>query len=245
MKPPPLHHALSALTFGRANDIQKSCFFKQIKPKSVTNLTFKFKITQLKDMPLWHHIFKLTQIRFGRHASLSARLCPRSRHYNRLFPAYDAQSLGSVQSGLRLPASLSPLIKHLGHSLNFFPISPNIRFLDRNLQTYCLISNINTGRQFQLSISASITVDVGSIISMRRLCVLISNCSRDFLLTCGDLRTANLLIRVGKGNRTRHLGASFLHGLHNRPRALINQFHIKSTKSNPNFFACHCPSPKE
>jgi len=34
---------------------------------------------------------------------------------------------------------------------------------------------------------------------MRRLWVRISNCSRDFLLTCGDLRTQNFSILVGNG----------------------------------------------
>src|SRR5688572_10654223 len=47
--------------------------------------------------------------------------------------------------------------------------------------------------------SASTVCGVGSRISSRRLCVRISNCSRDFLSTCGDRRTVNLLMMVGSG----------------------------------------------
>src|ERR671910_2180363 len=35
--------------------------------------------------------------------------------------------------------------------------------------------------------------------SISRLCVLISNCSRDFLSTCGERSTVHLLIDVGSG----------------------------------------------
>src|SRR5262249_5445343 len=48
-------------------------------------------------------------------------------------------------------------------------------------------------------ISASSVCCVGSRMSSRRLCVRISNCSRDFLSTCGDRSTVNLLILVGSG----------------------------------------------
>ena len=37
----------------------------------------------------------------------------------------------------------------------------------------------------------------GSITSTNRECVLISNCSRESLFTCGDLRTVNFLILRG------------------------------------------------
>src|SRR4029078_7087707 len=40
---------------------------------------------------------------------------------------------------------------------------------------------------------------VGSRMSRRRLWVRISNCSRDFLSTCGERSTVNLLILVGSG----------------------------------------------
>src|SRR5215813_1224431 len=48
-------------------------------------------------------------------------------------------------------------------------------------------------------ISASTVCGVGSRMSSSRLCVRISNCSRDFLSTCGDRRTVNLLMIVGSG----------------------------------------------
>src|SRR5205814_9757979 len=48
-------------------------------------------------------------------------------------------------------------------------------------------------------ISASTVCGVGSRMSIRRLCVLISNCSRDFLSTCGERRTVHLFFTVGNG----------------------------------------------
>src|SRR5690606_10447563 len=47
--------------------------------------------------------------------------------------------------------------------------------------------------------SASTVCGVGSTMSSRRLCVRISNCSRDFLSMCGDRLTVNRSIRVGRG----------------------------------------------
>src|SRR5512143_3582520 len=47
--------------------------------------------------------------------------------------------------------------------------------------------------------SASTVCGVGSRISISRLCVRISNCSRDFLSTWGDLSTVQRLILVGSG----------------------------------------------
>jgi hypothetical protein len=48
-------------------------------------------------------------------------------------------------------------------------------------------------------INASTVCGVGSKMSISRLCVLISNCSRDFLSTCGERSTVHLLIDVGSG----------------------------------------------
>src|SRR5215210_2019416 len=48
-------------------------------------------------------------------------------------------------------------------------------------------------------ISASTVCGVGSTMSSTRLCVRISNCSRDFLSTCGDRFTVNRSIWVGSG----------------------------------------------
>src|SRR5262249_45332952 len=48
-------------------------------------------------------------------------------------------------------------------------------------------------------ISASTVCGVGSRMSSSRLWVRISNCSRDFLSTCGERRTVNLLMIVGRG----------------------------------------------
>src|SRR5439155_7013852 len=48
-------------------------------------------------------------------------------------------------------------------------------------------------------ISASTVCGVGSRMSSKRLCVRISNCSRDFLSTCGDRNTVYLFFIVGNG----------------------------------------------
>src|SRR2546429_548464 len=48
-------------------------------------------------------------------------------------------------------------------------------------------------------ISASTVSGVGSRMSISRLCVRISNCSRDFLSTCGERSTVQRLIDVGRG----------------------------------------------
>src|SRR3990170_3387780 len=48
-------------------------------------------------------------------------------------------------------------------------------------------------------ISALTVFAVGSMMSMSRLWVLISNCSRESLSTCGPRMTVKRSIRVGKG----------------------------------------------
>src|SRR5271163_823262 len=48
-------------------------------------------------------------------------------------------------------------------------------------------------------IRASTVCGVGSKMSSRRLCVRISNCSRDFLSTCGERSTQYLFFIVGRG----------------------------------------------
>src|SRR5262249_27003237 len=63
---------------------------------------------------------------------------------------------------------------------------------------YSLIST-STPAASSSFISASTVCGVGSRMSMSRLCVRISNCSRDFLSMCGPRSTVNLLIDVGSG----------------------------------------------
>src|SRR5215207_3932251 len=48
-------------------------------------------------------------------------------------------------------------------------------------------------------ISASTVCGVGSRMSISRLWVRISNCSRDFLSTCGERKTVHLFFDVGSG----------------------------------------------
>ncbi|MBS4167105.1 Uncharacterized protein NEOC65_002211 [Neochlamydia sp. AcF65] len=46
---------------------------------------------------------------------------------------------------------------------------------------------------------ASIVLPVGLRMSIRRLCVRISNCSRDLRSMLGERKTVNFTIRVGRG----------------------------------------------
>ena len=59
-------------------------------------------------------------------------------------------------------------------------------------------------------ISASTVCCVGSRMSSSRLCVRISNCSRDFLSTCGERSTRVLVLHRRQRNRARDLRAGAL-----------------------------------
>src|SRR4029077_12329602 len=63
---------------------------------------------------------------------------------------------------------------------------------------YSLISTSTPAARSSF-ISASTVCGVGSTMSSTRLWVQISNCSRDFLSTCGDRSTVNFSILVGSG----------------------------------------------
>src|SRR5581483_39566 len=99
---------------------------------------------------------------------------------------------------------LSPFRENLGHS-HFISNQPVNHFFIPTLQdrftdalVYSLISTLTPAERFSF-ISASTVSGVGSKISIRRLCVRITNCSLDFLSTWGDRRTVYLLIFVGNG----------------------------------------------
>src|SRR3990172_358703 len=69
---------------------------------------------------------------------------------------------------------------------------------DNRFHGYSLIS-MSTPAGSCSRISVSTVRDDGSMMSMRRLCVRISNCSPESLSTNGDLLTVNFLISVGRG----------------------------------------------
>src|SRR5437868_12531347 len=69
-------------------------------------------------------------------------------------------------------------------------------------QIYCLpnaLISTSTPAGRSSFMSASTVCGVGSRISINRLCVRISNCSRDFLSTCGERKTVHLFFDVGSG----------------------------------------------
>ena len=87
-------------------------------------------------------------------------------------------------------------------------------------------------------ISASSVCCVGSRMSSSRLCVRISNCSRDFLSTCGERSTVYLLILVGSGIGPATLGAGALGRLHDLARRLVEQLVIVGLETNADL-GCH------
>src|SRR4029077_4797988 len=78
------------------------------------------------------------------------------------------------------------------------PTSPRPPYFPVCSRPNALISTSTPGGRSSF-INASTVSGVGSRISISRLCVRISNCSRDFLSTCGDRSTVQRLIVVGRG----------------------------------------------
>ena len=73
--------------------------------------------------------------------------------------------------------------------------------------------------------------------SISRLCVRISNCSRDFLSTCGDRSTVQRLMVVGRGIGPGHIRAGALGRLHNFLRGLVQNAVVVRFQTNTNFVA--------
>ena len=73
--------------------------------------------------------------------------------------------------------------------------------------------------------------------SISRLCVRISNCSRDFLSTCGERNTVQRLITVGKWNRSGYIRSGAFGRLDDIFRRLVEQAVVVSFQANPNFFS--------
>src|SRR4030042_1552235 len=88
------------------------------------------------------------------------------------------------------------LLKDLGHP--YFSTDNSERPFHGLLIPYNLISTSIPAARSSF-IRASTVCCVGSMMSMRRLWVRISNCSLDFLSTWGDLNTVKRLILVGGG----------------------------------------------
>ena len=116
--------------------------------------------------------------------------------------------------------------------------------LSNHEKTYALIFT-NTPAGTTRRLSASTVRAVGSKISITRLCVRISNCSRLFLSMCGLRRTVYRSIRVGTGigPQTRALvrlalsTISFSRGIE---RTMIVRFH---SNSNSGLIRCHRYQP--
>src|SRR5687768_5448552 len=89
------------------------------------------------------------------------------------------------------------LHKNLRHA-NFSTQQPTDHGRSLSVQAYNLIST-STPADRSSFMRASTVCGVGSRISSNRLWVRSSNCSRDFLSTCGDRRTVKRFFTVGRG----------------------------------------------
>src|SRR6185312_10591220 len=87
-------------------------------------------------------------------------------------------------------------IEHLSHP-DFLSENAGDRHYLCSLPNALISTSTPAGRSS--FISASTVCGVGSKMSMSRLCVRISNCSRDFLSTCGERSTVHLFFAVGNG----------------------------------------------
>src|SRR5213594_3657300 len=101
---------------------------------------------------------------------------------------HDVHQLAFGKHAHRDGHRLSSLEEHLGHS----------KLLPQQPVGHSLISTSTPAARLSF-IRASIVSGVGSMISMSRLYVRISNCSRDFLSAWVERCTVHLLIRVGNG----------------------------------------------
>src|SRR5699024_4030419 len=88
---------------------------------------------------------------------------------------------------------LAVLKEQPGHA-DLFCDNARAQHLSALLAYDCSLISTSTPAARSSFISASTVWGVGSTISSRRLCVRISNWSRDFLLTCGLRRTVNFSI---------------------------------------------------
>src|SRR5262249_55642619 len=111
--------------------------------------------------------------------------------------------------GLHLRDDARPRLQHcrrmhttvgaeqLRHPDFFSDQSSDHRYLPCSLPNSLISTSTPAGKSS--FISASTVCGVGSKMSISRLCVRISNCSRDFLSTCGDRSTVHLFFAVGSG----------------------------------------------
>src|SRR5579885_941643 len=94
-------------------------------------------------------------------------------------------------------SALLPLLPRCESSPDVLNQAFTIRF-DNKVLYYSLTSMSTPAGRFK-RVSASTVLLVGSMISIKRLCVRISNCSRASLSIKGDRTTVYLSISVGKG----------------------------------------------
>ena len=108
-----------------------------------------------------------------------------------------ADDLAAVEATARSPARGCPASSKKRVMPSFLAITP-VR-IGSGLP-YSLIST-STPADRSSFISASTVCGVGSTISSTRLCVRISNCSRDFLSTCGERLTVNFSMQGRQRDR--------------------------------------------
>src|SRR5260370_20025222 len=103
---------------------------------------------------------------------------------------------------------------------------------------YSLISISTPAGRFN-RVNASTVLLVGSIISIRRLCVRISNCSRASLSINGERITVYLSISVGSGTGP-EARPCLLRRVYNLHRRLVENAVIVCFQANANPLFCSC-----
>src|SRR5580704_336457 len=213
---PPLDAALKAFAFADPGNIHQLANFEVIHQNSIPWLGFILRIgnskfadisqrsdTSLLEVPghRFVHPLRLDELDQSQlHCVVAIFVFRPPLHYH---------ARAGLQHGARNRRAVFG--EYLRHAKFYSEYSVDRHFVrsffrDLNSRTYlpacsrpkALISTSTPGGKSNF-ISASTVSGVGSRMSISRLCVRISNCSRDFLSTCGERKTVQRLIVVGKG----------------------------------------------
>src|SRR3989441_7081807 len=185
----PLHHALEPFSLGDPHDVHQLAFGKHAHRDGRADLRLA-RGTEFTRMPVRRQI-GLGEVPLDRLRRFPVWQFP-ERQLDSGIPVtllrLDLRHAAGASLDHRDGHRLSTLEEHLGHS----------ELLPQQPVGHSLISTSTPAARLSF-IRASIVSGVGSMISMSRLYVRISNCSRDFLSAWVERCTVHLLMRVGNG----------------------------------------------
>ena len=145
------------------------------------------RLDELKQAEL-HRVVAVGGGRLALHHHARSRFQQRDRHYLPVRPEHLRHSDLFAKNSWTHVNSLS------GHSVAEQPRPTASATFSLTYFAERLDLHIHTGRQIELH-QRVYRLLVGSRMSSSRLCVRISNCSRDFLSTCGDRNTVVIVAR--------------------------------------------------